>query len=46
MLYSKEMMEEDFEGYNCHIEVLQTELHEGKYHEGIAEIIRVKVEKI
>lgn len=45
MLYSKEMMEKDFAGQNYYIELLQTELHEGKYHEGLADIIRVKVMK-
>jgi 2-polyprenyl-3-methyl-5-hydroxy-6-metoxy-1,4-benzoquinol methylase len=45
MLYSKEMMEKDFAGQNYYIELLQTELHEGKYHEGLADIIRVKVVK-
>lgn len=40
------MMEKDFAGQNSYIELLQTELHEGKYHEGLADIIRVKVVKI
>lgn len=41
MLYTEDIITEDFEG--CKIELIQTlraDLKEGKYHEGMADIIR------
>jgi hypothetical protein len=41
MLYTKEMLADDFQGLEVEIrKITQTELSEGKYHEGMAEIIR------
>ena len=41
MLYSEEIIKEDFKGLKIElIQILQAELYEGKYHEGISDIIR------
>ncbi len=41
MLYTEEMIKEDFEGLKIEIlQAVQTELREGKYHAGLADIIQ------
>jgi hypothetical protein len=41
MLYTKEMLQDDFASMKVNmLETLQTELNEGKYHEGVADVIR------
>ena len=41
MLYTEEMIKEDFEGLEIEIlQTSQTTLNEGKYHEGRADIVR------
>jgi hypothetical protein len=46
MLYTEEMMKEDFEGLRIEwLQTVQTILNEGKYHEGKADIIRLIASK-
>jgi hypothetical protein len=41
LLYTEDIIKEDFDGLKTDlIQTLQTELREGKYHEGMADIIR------
>lgn len=46
MLYAKQMLEEDFEDLNIeYLEYAVTELTEGKYHEGKADVVRLIASK-
>ena len=41
MLYTEEILKEDFQELQIEcLQTLQTTLSEGKYHEGVADIIR------
>jgi SAM-dependent methyltransferase len=46
LLYSEEDLRADFSGLNLlHIQALETNLHEGRYHEGMAAVIRLTGKK-
>jgi SAM-dependent methyltransferase len=46
MLYNMETLREDFRYLNIdNIEQLETELNEGKYHQGVASVIRLRATK-